>query len=79
MNTKRKILTCMKHTPVFLNIGHCSKPMTVHIATLTPEGRLGECVSPQVLADYAGNLTDCIAAYDRGDLGEGERILHNLA
>lgn len=67
-----------KHVTVFTNIG-TNKPLGVYIATVTPEGRLGERVSEIVLEGFCGSLPDALAAYNRGDYGDGSRILHNLA
>lgn len=68
----------IKHLPVFSNIGHPTKPLTVRICTLE-NNRLGQTVSAEVLADFAGNLSDACAAYDAGNPKRGEDILHNLA
>jgi hypothetical protein len=68
----------LKHVPVFSNIAHQTKPLTVRICTLDGN-RLGQTISAEVLADYAGNITDAIAAYDAGNAKEGERILFNWA
>ncbi len=67
-----------KHTHVFTDIGHATRPMGVYIARIGQGNCLEERVSEIVIAGFAGNIKQAVAAFDEGNPEEGKRLLFNL-